>query len=60
MTRLILTIANITTAVFTVGIYDRLGPRKDGVDFVHSVTTAGKAIAAQITTNATPPQQPPA
>ena len=56
---IIRTIAAVTTAVFTIGIYDRLGPRKDGVDFVNSVAVAGKAVAAQIAANSSDPPRPP-
>jgi hypothetical protein len=38
------TIASIITAVFTVGIYDRLGPRKDGPDFVDKVAATGQTV----------------
>jgi hypothetical protein len=45
------TISTIITAVFTVGIYDRLGPRKDGPDFVDKVAATGQTVYKSLQEN---------
>jgi hypothetical protein len=41
---LIRTISSVITAVFTIGIYDRIGPRKDGADFIDKPTVTENTV----------------
>lgn len=55
------TISSVITAIFTVGIYDRIGPPKDGPDIVDKLATTTVTIAKnslQESGQLLPPQPP--